>query len=193
MRGAARVTILNARTFTGTAPADSCPSSAVRLPTVWLIAMAFCAGMKRDTRTIRTISSADDFTGSARRLNLDRSRRLFRRSPTSIVAGNRTEDGRNCHGRANGYEDHGQHRVAMPSIVIDVLHVCITNGCGCVSLAIAHDKVFITGAVNIALNFTPIVQRDCRARFRPDTEFRNAAFYVFEVFCFLARSENVCG
>src|SRR2546427_9112986 len=65
MRGAARVTILNARIFTCTAPVDSCPSSAVQLLTAWLIAMAFCAGMKRDTRTIKTISSADGFTGSA--------------------------------------------------------------------------------------------------------------------------------
>ena len=120
------------------------------------------------------------------------------RSPTSIVAGNRTEDGRNCHRRANGYEDHGQHRVAMPSIVIDVLHVCITNGCGSVGLAIAHDEIFIAGAVNIALHFRAIIQRDRRARFRADAEFGDV-FFAFStlaaslaVFC-TAANDRVAG
>src|SRR5437870_3101484 len=85
---------------------------------------------------------------------------------SSFVSSNRTEDGRECNRRSNADEDYRQHRVPMPSIVIDVLHVGITYG-GCrVGLAIAHDKLFIAGAMNVTLYFDAAVQSDGGARFR---------------------------
>src|SRR6266404_10072 len=121
MRDVARVTILNAHIFTATGPADFYPSSAVQLPTVRLIAMASCADMKRDSRTIRTISLADGFTGSSRVLF-----QFVRLS--SLVAKDRTEDGCDRNGGSDAYEDNGQLRVSMTAVVVDVLHVRITNG-----------------------------------------------------------------
>jgi len=62
MRGAAKATIRSARISTGTALAGFCLSSEARRHTARPIAMASCEVITKDFRTIRTISSADDFT-----------------------------------------------------------------------------------------------------------------------------------
>src|SRR5256714_6283435 len=110
-------------------------------------------------------------------LDLPATRGRDARTPSlSLVAQDSAEHGGYCDRCSNAYENHGQLRVSMTAVVVYALHVRVTNGCGCVGLAIAHDKVFIAGAVNIALHFSAIVQRDGRARFRSHAQIRNAAF-----------------
>ena len=55
----------------------------------------------------------------------------------------------------------------MAAVVINLVHVRVTNAGGRAGLSIANHEVFIAGAVNIALYFRAIVERDRRGAFDP--------------------------